>query len=134
MPYDAGGKAVTGLLSGEVQVLSSGLGEIIELARTGEIRVLAVTSSMRLASLPDVPTLEELGFGVTFANWRGFFEPPGLSMSRRDGHIEMLTRMRATPAWHETRSRLSWEDLFVSERRKPSFAMTALSSRSCASR
>lgn len=134
MPYDAGGKAVTGLLSGEVQVLSSGLGEIIELARTGEIRVLAVTSSMRLASLPDVPTLEELGFGVTFANWRGFFGPPGLSMSRRDGHIEMLTRMRATPAWHKTRSRLSWEDLFVSERRKPSFAMTALSSRSCASR
>lgn len=77
VPYDAGGKAVTGLLSGEVQVLSSGLGEIIELARSGEIRVLAVTSSMRLASLPDVPTLEELGFGVTFANWRGFFGPPG---------------------------------------------------------
>ena len=113
VPYDAGGKAVTGLLSGEVHLLSSGLGEIVELARSGEIRVLAVTASIRLASLPDVPTLEELGFGVTFANWRGFFGAPGLSMSRRESYIEMLTRMRAAPAWHETRSRLSWDDLFV---------------------
>jgi putative tricarboxylic transport membrane protein len=113
VPYDAGGKAVTGLLAGEVHVLSTGVGEIIELARSGDVRVLAVTSSARLESLQDVPTLEELGFAVTFANWRGFFGPPGLPEARREAHIEMLARLRDVPAWNETRDHFGWEDLFV---------------------
>ena len=62
VPYDAGGKAVTGLLSGEVHVLSSGLGEIIELARSGEIRVLAVTASTRLVSMPVVHKNDEIRY------------------------------------------------------------------------
>lgn len=113
VPYDAGGKAVTGLLSGEVQVLSSGLGEIIELVRGGEIRLLAVTAPTRLTTLPNTPTLEELGYAVTFANWRGFFGPPGLSAARRDAHVQMLARMRDSPEWSATLTRFGWEDLFV---------------------
>lgn len=113
IPYDAGGKAVTGLLAGEVQVLSSGLGEMIELIRSGEIRLLAVTSPARLAALPDAPTLNELGFRVTFANWRGFFGPPGLSAQRRDAEIRLLAQMRSSPEWAETRARYGWEDLYL---------------------
>ncbi|MCK5516997.1 MAG: tripartite tricarboxylate transporter substrate binding protein, partial [Desulfobulbaceae bacterium] len=70
IPYDAGGKAMAGLLSGDVQVLSTGFGEALGLANQGEVKILAVTSAERLSQAPDVPTAKELGYDVTFANWR----------------------------------------------------------------
>jgi len=48
IPYDAGGKAMAGLLSGDTQVLSTGFSEALGLARQGEVRILAVTSEERL--------------------------------------------------------------------------------------
>lgn len=45
--YDGGGKAMVGLLSGETQLLSTGFSEAIEMARSGVVRVLGVTSNQR---------------------------------------------------------------------------------------
>jgi tripartite-type tricarboxylate transporter receptor subunit TctC len=46
--------------------------------KAGKLRVLAVSSSRRLASLPDVPTLGELGFqGMEDYTWIGMFVPAG---------------------------------------------------------
>ena len=60
------------LLSGEADALSTGLGEALELAKAGEVRVLASTAPARIADAPDVPTLKEQGIDATFVNWRGF--------------------------------------------------------------
>ena len=73
IPYDAGGKAMAGLLSGEIAALTTGLGEAIELARQGEVKILCVTSMKRLNAAPDTPTCDEAGSkGTNFVNWRGF--------------------------------------------------------------
>ena len=53
VPYDGGGKAMAGLLTGETQILSTGLSEAIDMARAGEVRIIAVTAPERLAELPD---------------------------------------------------------------------------------
>jgi putative tricarboxylic transport membrane protein len=112
IPYDAGGKAMAGLLSGDVQVLSTGFGEALGLANQGEVRILAVTSAKRLSQAPDVPTVKELGYDVTFANWRGFFGVPGLSKEKAEAYRALLKKMYATPEWEAIRTKRGWQNLY----------------------
>jgi putative tricarboxylic transport membrane protein len=112
VPYDAGGKAMAGLLAGDTQVLSTGFSEAVGLARQGEVRILAVTSEERLSQASDVPTLMELGYDVSFANWRGFFGAPGLPQEKADGYRAMLAKMYETKEWEEIRKNRGWQNLF----------------------
>ena len=77
IPYNAGGHAMVGLLSGETQLLATGLSEAIHLSAQGEVRILAITAQERLPGLPELPTLVEQGVPAVFLNWRGFFRCPG---------------------------------------------------------
>ena len=45
VPFDGGGPTMAALLSGEVQAVSTGFSEIVELVNAGEIRVIGVTSA-----------------------------------------------------------------------------------------
>ena len=112
VPYDAGGKAMAGLLSGDTQVLSTGFSEALGLARQGEVRILVVTSEERLAQAPDVPTLMELGYHVSFTNWRGFFGAPGLPAEKAEGYRAMLAKMYKTPEWEKIRTNRGWQNLY----------------------
>jgi len=112
VPYDAGGKAMAGLLSGDTQVLSTGFGEALGLAKQGEVRILAVTSDERLSQAPEVPTVKESGVDVTFANWRGFFGAPGLPEAKAEAYREVLKKMYDTPEWEDIRSKRGWQNLY----------------------
>ena len=112
IPYDAGGKAMAGLLSGDTQVLSTGFSEAIGLAKQGEIKILVVTSDERLPQAPDVPTLKELGYDVSFANWRGFFGAPGLPDEKAEGYRTMLADMMKTKVWEDIRQARGWQNLY----------------------
>jgi len=112
LPFDAGGEAMAALLSGEADVLSTGLGEALELAKAGEVRVLASTAPERIADAPDVPTLKEQGIDATFVNWRGFFAAPGLPADRRTEYIKVLRDMYDTPAWESVRARNGWVNIY----------------------
>ncbi|MCP4463690.1 MAG: tripartite tricarboxylate transporter substrate binding protein [Planctomycetaceae bacterium] len=112
IPYDAGGKAMAGLLSGEAKLLSTGLGEALAMSEAGQVRILAITAPERLKDVPDVPTLVELGNPTVFANWRGFFGAPGLSKSKAKAYADILGEMYATPAWETVRSRNGWVNIY----------------------
>lgn len=113
IPYDAGGKAMAGLLSGEVQALSSGYGEVVDLVRQGWVRILCIAALERLSSLPHVPTCHEQGAkGAEFVNWRGYFAAPGISDDRLSLYQQALESMMATPAWKTVRDRHGWVDLY----------------------
>ena len=112
VPYDAGGKAMAGLLSGDTQALSTGFSEALGLDKQGAVRILAVTSDKRLSQAPDVPTVKELGYDMTFANWRGFFGPPGLPEDKANAYRELLKSMYPTPQWEEIRSKRGWQNLY----------------------
>ena len=110
--YDAGGDAMTALLSGEADLLSTGAGEALKLAEADQVRILIVTAPERLSSAPEVPTFVEQGFDVVFANWRGFFAPPGTDAERIDAYNEIFAAMYDTPEWETTRSRNGWVNLY----------------------
>ena len=120
IPYDAGGKAMAGLLSGDTQILSTGFGEALGLANQDLVRILAVTSDERLPQAPEVPTVKESGIDVTFANWRGFFGAPGLPEAKAQAYRKLLKDMYSTPEWVEIRNKRGWQDLY-----KPGAEFTA---------
>lgn len=114
IPYNAGGHAMVGLLSGETQLLSTGLSEAIALADQGEVRILAMTAPERLQRVPEVPTLAEQGVPAIFSNWRGFFAAPDIADERRDHFGRLLLRMFETEEWRSIRDARGWTDFFVS--------------------
>jgi tripartite-type tricarboxylate transporter receptor subunit TctC len=77
VPYTGAGPAIIGLLGGQVDAISTGPATIVQHVKAGKVRVLAHWGEGRLASLPDVPSLRELGVPVEYAQWSGMFVPAG---------------------------------------------------------
>jgi len=75
LPTTGGGPALTALLGGHSQVLVSTVGVAAPQIKAGKARPLATFGTTRLAHLPDVPTLKELGYDVEFYVWAGLFAP-----------------------------------------------------------
>ncbi len=77
IPYTGAGPAVIALLGGQVDAIAAGPAAIVQHVRSGRLRPLAHWGEGRLASLPDVPSLSELGYKVGFSQWSGLFVPAG---------------------------------------------------------
>jgi len=77
VPYRGAAPAVTDVLGGQVPVGIVGMPPTVTHAKTGKLRILAVTSARRSEAMPDVPTVAELpGFGgYRFTNWMGVYVP-----------------------------------------------------------
>ena len=109
--YDAGGKAMAALLSGEIAALSTGFSEAVALAQAGEVKILGVTSDARVDAFADAPTMKEQGIDTNFVNWRGFFAVPGLPADKLAAYQDALSKMYETPEWEAVRSRNGWVNI-----------------------
>lgn len=77
VPYTGAGPAVVALLGGQIDALSTGPASVVQQIKAGKLKALAHWGEGRLAALPDVPSLKELGQPVEFAQWAGLFVPAG---------------------------------------------------------
>jgi tripartite-type tricarboxylate transporter receptor subunit TctC len=77
VPYkDGAAKMVPALLSNEIQVAFINLSSMLPHIRAGKVKALATTAPQRLAELPNVPTMAELGYaGIGTNAWQGMFAP-----------------------------------------------------------
>jgi tripartite-type tricarboxylate transporter receptor subunit TctC len=79
VPYKGAGPAMVDIISGTVPIGALGLAASTPMIRAGKLRPLAVTNAARLPSLPDVPTMTELGVaGFPSEPWTAFFAPAGI--------------------------------------------------------
>ncbi len=76
IPYRGGGPATIGLITGETQVIITGILGALPHMKSGRMRGLAVTTKERSPALPDLPTIDEAGVpGYDKGGWTGFFAP-----------------------------------------------------------
>ena len=78
IPYKGSNPAMMDVLTGNVDLMVSSLPSAISQLKAGKLRALAVTSARRSTSLPDVPTVAELGYkDFDVSTWYGLFMPAG---------------------------------------------------------
>ena len=78
IPYRGTGPQLTDLLAGRTQASSAGLPAMLPHIRSGKLRAIAVGTPQRLAALPDVPTVAEMGFkDFETSQWYGILAPAG---------------------------------------------------------
>jgi tripartite-type tricarboxylate transporter receptor subunit TctC len=78
VPYKGTGPAMNDLLGGQVDFMCDQTTSTTSQIKSGKVKVFGLTSSKRVASLPDVPTLQEQGLrGAEVAIWHGLYAPKG---------------------------------------------------------
>ena len=78
VPYRGTGQALADLASGQVQLSFGTSIALMPFIKSGQVRALAVTSPRRLAVLPEVPTMTEVGLpSVSAMSWNGLLVPAG---------------------------------------------------------
>lgn len=97
IPYRGAAPAVTDLIGGQVRVGIVGMPPTVAHAKSGKLRILAVTSDKRSAAMPDVPAASETpGFReYRFTNWMGLYVPaktPGAVVERIAAEVGRIVR------------------------------------------
>ncbi len=79
VPYASSPAALTALLSGDAHFAALPPIAVMPMVKDGRLRALAVTSAQRTKTLPDIPTIAELGIpGIEGSGWIGFVAPAGI--------------------------------------------------------
>jgi tripartite-type tricarboxylate transporter receptor subunit TctC len=102
IPYKGAAPAMNDLLGGHIPIMFDTLTTVLPAAAAGNIRVLAVTSMTRAASLPDVPTMDEAGVkGFESIAWFGLYMP---AANNNPAYVKLVAAMKdilASPAIRE---------------------------------
>ncbi|HEY4833645.1 MAG TPA: tripartite tricarboxylate transporter substrate-binding protein [Bradyrhizobium sp.] len=78
VPYKGATQAATDVAGGQIPVGFQGLGTVAALVRSGQLRLIGVTTANRLPQFPDVPTVAESGLpGFFFNSWFAILAPAG---------------------------------------------------------
>jgi tripartite-type tricarboxylate transporter receptor subunit TctC len=78
VPYRGTGPAMLDLMAGQINLMLDQSSNSLPQVREGKIRAFAVTASKRLASAPDIPTVDEAGLpGFYVSVWHGLWVPHG---------------------------------------------------------
>jgi len=81
VPFDGAAPTRTALIGGHIDCATTGIDEMLQLYKAGQVRILAVNNLTRHALFPDVPTIAEAGFPNPnpILDWRGLAAPKGVS-------------------------------------------------------
>jgi len=81
VPYRGSAPALNDLVAGNVDCMFDNLGVSLQLVKAGKLKLLAVASPTRMASLPDVPTIAETLPGFASVTWYAVVAPPGTTVA-----------------------------------------------------
>lgn len=97
--FDGGTDAVTQMLGGQVDVVSTDIGEIAGFVESGDIRLLAALSDEPIPAFPDVPTAKSQGVDVSGYNWRGLYTGGDVSDEAYDAWVTDLETLYESEGW-----------------------------------
>lgn len=101
VPFEGGSEVIAGLLGGQVEVGSLNPSEVLGQLESGDLRALCALSEERYEyeELADIPTAVEQGIDVSFAQFRGFIAPGGVSDEAREYWIDAAKAFAETDAY-----------------------------------
>jgi tripartite-type tricarboxylate transporter receptor subunit TctC len=99
IPYKGGGQMITDAIGGQFEVLSiNSSPAIVQQVKAGKLRALAVGAPARMDSLPQVPTLTELGFAAAnMTSTFGIFAPAGTPAAVIERFNAQVNKVLAMP-------------------------------------
>lgn len=93
IPFKGSAEVAQATVAGDIDLAFDGVAPYVQFVKAGRAKILAVSTARRFSGLPDVPTLEELGYkGFDFAVWFGIVGPAGLPS-------DVVQRVSDTVAW-----------------------------------
>jgi len=96
--YKGTGPALTDLIGGQIQMMFGGLPALMPQIKSAKIRAIAISTSYRSKSLPDLPTIAESGLsGYDTAGWNGLAAPAGTPRPIVDKLAEQLVEFKRRP-------------------------------------
>jgi len=97
VPYAGGQKALTAVLSNDVQMHFGNSSDLIEPVRSGTVKALAVSTKERMPQLPNVPTVAETVPGYEYVAWNGYAVTGGVPADVRHKLAEALKPIARDP-------------------------------------
>ena len=105
VPYKGTGPAMNDLVGGQVDFMCDQTTNTVPQIKSGNVKAYGVTTASRLASFPNLPTLDEQGLkGFDLVVWNGLFAPKGTPKPALDKLVAALQAAVQAPAF---RSRLA---------------------------
>jgi tripartite-type tricarboxylate transporter receptor subunit TctC len=99
VPYRGGAPATTAVIAGDVQLVFTNMSDAVSQLEGGKVRALAVTTTKRSPSAPNVPTLAEQGIaGYHTESWNALFAPKGTPQPVIDRMAQVAAEMAKDPA------------------------------------
>jgi tripartite-type tricarboxylate transporter receptor subunit TctC len=108
VPYKGGGPALTDVVAGQVPMTFDTLGTSLQFVREGKLKALAVSNPTRLAELPNVPAMPEVGYGaINSGAWVALLAPLGTPPAILTRLNQAANAALASPQMKEALTRLS---------------------------
>jgi len=101
IPYKGGGEASGALIAGLVNFQCTNLATIQSFHKSGQARILVVTTPERYREVPEVPTARELGYAFLerITGWSALYGPPGMDKELVAKWSEVLQKVAKDPQW-----------------------------------
>lgn len=100
-PYRGDGPVVQDLVAGQIQAGIGSIGALMQYAKAGKVRIIAVSGPSRLSALPDVPTYVEQGIqGYGVSGFVALMAPAGTPPELIQRYSQMVTQVVESPSFH----------------------------------
>jgi putative tricarboxylic transport membrane protein len=112
--FKGSAEAITALLGGHIELVTTAAGNVAEHVAAGKLRVVGVAANQRLPGpFAAVPTWKEQGVNVVFGGWRSVLGPHGMTPAQIAFWEKILAQVAATPEWKADLERNYWSNDFA---------------------
>lgn len=103
IPFKGGGKAAAAVAGNHADIIFQNLSGVISHIQGNKLRALAISTPSRAPTVPDVPTVAELGYPGLEAvvGWSGLWGPKDLPDAVRDKWVAALGKLKGDKAWNK---------------------------------
>lgn len=114
LPTAGGGPAITAALGNNAQMTTQTVQAALSHVKAGKLRALASYGAQRSKALPDVPTMKEKGFDLTYYLWVGLFAPKGTAASIVSTLAAGIDKAAASPQFNAAMTNVGLEPTYQS--------------------